>query len=156
RCKPPSKNAEPEGRGLTGHSDREYSRRSGWFSCHMHGRIRCSLSCKQDCIPTPWSTVKRKNPQIRCHSTGIPMQPTLKSALHSDRLLRALGLGQLCPPKLIELVALLGGYDAVWLDQEHVGLTLPQIEDSCRAARAAGIDVFVRLNATDYATVMRV
>ncbi|MFO0843058.1 MAG: aldolase/citrate lyase family protein [Gemmataceae bacterium] len=65
-------------------------------------------------------------------------------------------MGQLCHPKLIELVAYLGGFDAVWLDQEHVGLTIPQIEEGTRACRAAGIDVFVRLHATDYASVMRV
>ena len=53
------------------------------------------------------------------------------------------------------MIAWSGGFDAVWLDQEHVGLTIPQIEDAARAARGAGIDSFVRLNATDYATVMR-
>src|SRR5262245_39461004 len=84
------------------------------------------------------------------------MPTTLKAALRENRLLRVLGLGQLCYPKLIEQVALLGGYDAIWLDQEHVGLTIPQIEDACRAARAGGIDAFVRLNATDYTAVMRV
>ncbi len=84
------------------------------------------------------------------------MPTTLKAALRENRLLRVLGLGQFCYPKLIEQVALLGGYDAVWLDQEHVGLTIPQIEDACRAARAGGIDAFVRLNATDYTSVMRV
>jgi 2-keto-3-deoxy-L-rhamnonate aldolase RhmA len=65
-------------------------------------------------------------------------------------------LGQLCHPKLVELIALVGGFDALWLDQEHVGLTLPQIEEATRAARAGAIDTFVRLTATDYATVMRV
>src|SRR5207253_5723765 len=45
--------------------------------------------------------------------------------------------------------------DAVWLDQEHAGLTITQIEEAARAARAAGLDSFVRLAPTDYATVMR-
>src|SRR4029453_10154377 len=48
-----------------------------------------------------------------------------------------------------------GGFDAVWLDQEHAGLTTQQIEEAARAARGVGLDSFVRLNATDYATVMR-
>jgi 2-dehydro-3-deoxyglucarate aldolase/4-hydroxy-2-oxoheptanedioate aldolase len=56
---------------------------------------------------------------------------------------------------LVEIIAGQGGFDAVWLDQEHVGLTIGQIEAASRAGRAAGIDTFVRLNATDYATVMR-
>jgi 4-hydroxy-2-oxoheptanedioate aldolase len=84
------------------------------------------------------------------------MPTTLKSALKENRLLRVFGVGQLCHPKVIEMVAYLGGFDAVWLDQEHVGLSIPQIEEATRAARAAGIDSFVRLPATDYTAVMRV
>jgi 2-keto-3-deoxy-L-rhamnonate aldolase RhmA len=99
---------------------------------------------------------RAKSGEIRPLVQDPRMPPPLKVSLRDRRLLRVLGLGQLCHPKLIEQVALLGGYDAVWLDQEHVGLTIPQIEDACRAARAGGIDVFVRLNATDYASVMRV
>src|SRR5688572_4512516 len=53
------------------------------------------------------------------------------------------------------MVGLLGGYDAVWLDQEHAALTLAQIEEATRAARGVGLDSFVRLTPTDYATVMR-
>jgi 4-hydroxy-2-oxoheptanedioate aldolase len=83
------------------------------------------------------------------------MPGSLKSAVRAGRLARVFCLGQLAGPKLVEMVALAGGYDAVWLDQEHVGLTLPQIEECCRAGRAAGLDVFVRLTATDYAAVMR-
>jgi len=47
------------------------------------------------------------------------------------------------------------GYDAVWLDQEHCGLTIEQLEQAACAARACGLDSFARLYATDYATVMR-
>jgi 2-keto-3-deoxy-L-rhamnonate aldolase RhmA len=79
----------------------------------------------------------------------------LKEALKSGRLVRVACMGQLCHPKMVELVALAGGYDAVWLDQEHAGLTVGQVEEACRAARAGGLDSFVRLTATDYATVMR-
>jgi 2-keto-3-deoxy-L-rhamnonate aldolase RhmA len=71
------------------------------------------------------------------------------------RLVRCFALGQLCSPKLVELAAYVGGFDAVWLDQEHAGLTVAQIEDAARAARGVGLDSFVRLNATDYATLMR-
>jgi 2-keto-3-deoxy-L-rhamnonate aldolase RhmA len=83
------------------------------------------------------------------------MTRLLKQLLTEGRPLRLFALGQLCQPKLVEQVALIGGFDAVWLDQEHVGLTVAQLEDATRAARAGGIDTFVRLAATDYATVMR-
>ncbi len=83
------------------------------------------------------------------------MNITLKALLAQDRLLRVCALGQLCSPKLVEMIGYHGGFDAVWLDQEHVGLTIPQIEEAARAARGCGLPSFVRLNATDYATVMR-
>ena len=79
----------------------------------------------------------------------------LKETLKQNRVVRVFGLGQLCHPKVIEMIGLVGGYDAVWLDQEHCGLTIKQIEHCARAARAAGLDSFVRITATDYATVMR-
>src|SRR5438270_724274 len=72
------------------------------------------------------------------------------------RLIKVFALGQLCSPKLVELVAWSGGFDAVWLDHEHAGLSTAQIEEAARAARGCGLDSFVRLAATDYATVMRV
>src|SRR5262249_52424199 len=78
-----------------------------------------------------------------------------KELLASDHVVRVFGLGQLCYPKIIEIIGLHGGYDAVWLDHEHAGLSTDQIEQAARAARLVGLDSFVRLAPTDYATVMR-
>jgi 4-hydroxy-2-oxoheptanedioate aldolase len=84
------------------------------------------------------------------------MGALLKSLLaQPDRLVRVFALGQLCHPKVVEAVGLHGGFDAVWLDHEHAGLSTAQVEEAARAARGCGLDSFVRLNATDYATVMR-
>jgi 2-keto-3-deoxy-L-rhamnonate aldolase RhmA len=83
------------------------------------------------------------------------MGTRLKEALARGQVTRVFGLGQFCHPKLVELIGLSGGFDAVWFDQEHVGLTTEQIEQAALAARATGMDSFVRLTATDYATVMR-
>jgi 2-dehydro-3-deoxyglucarate aldolase/4-hydroxy-2-oxoheptanedioate aldolase len=83
------------------------------------------------------------------------MPVRIKDALGEGRLLRVFGVGQLCHPKVVEIVGLQAAWDAVWLDQEHTGLTIGQIEDATRAARAIGIDVFVRVAPSDYATVMR-
>jgi 2-keto-3-deoxy-L-rhamnonate aldolase RhmA len=79
----------------------------------------------------------------------------LKELLSDGKVARIFGVGQLCHPKIIEMVGFQGGYDAVWFDQEHCGLSIQQIEEAARAARAVGLDSFVRLTATDYATVMR-
>jgi 4-hydroxy-2-oxoheptanedioate aldolase len=83
------------------------------------------------------------------------MGAPLKALLKRDKIVRVFCLGQLCSPKLLELVGMHGGYDAVWLDQEHGSLTLEQVEQATRAARACGLDTFVRLAPTDYAAVMR-
>src|SRR5437764_9223826 len=83
------------------------------------------------------------------------MGKRLKEILARGQVARVFCVGQLCHPKVIENVGLHGGFDAVWLDQEHAGLSVEQIERAALAARAGGIDSFVRLTATDYATVMR-
>jgi 2-keto-3-deoxy-L-rhamnonate aldolase RhmA len=83
------------------------------------------------------------------------MGAKLKQLLLQNKLTRVFGLGQLCHPKIVEMVGFHGGYDAVWLDQEHAGISIAQIEEASRAARGVGLDSFVRLAATDYATVMR-
>src|SRR5262245_13710636 len=83
------------------------------------------------------------------------MGARLKELLTQGKLVRVFGLGQLCHPKIVEMVGFHGGYDAVWLDQEHAGISIAQIEEAARAARGVGLDSFVRLYATDYATVMR-
>ncbi len=79
----------------------------------------------------------------------------LKTALAQGELTRVFMIGQLCHPKIVEIIGVHGGYDAVWLDQEHAGLSIAQIEHACLAARSVGLDSFVRLAATDYAAVMR-
>lgn len=83
------------------------------------------------------------------------MGAKLKQLLAAGKLVRVFGLGQLCHPKFVEIIGLHGGYDGVWLDQEHVALSGAQLEEVSRAARATGLDSFARLNATDYAAVMR-
>src|SRR5213594_4119849 len=83
------------------------------------------------------------------------MGARLRELLKQGKLVRVFGVGQLCYPKIIEIIGFHGGYDAVWLDQEHAGISIAQIEDAARAARGVGLDSFVRLTATDYATVMR-
>lgn len=83
------------------------------------------------------------------------MGAQLKALLAGERVLRVFALGHLYSPKLVEMIGWHGGFDAVWLDQEHAGLTMTQTEEATRAARGVGLDSFVRLNATDYATVMR-
>jgi 4-hydroxy-2-oxoheptanedioate aldolase len=81
--------------------------------------------------------------------------PRIKTMLAEGKLVRVFGCGQLLSPKLIEILGEHGEFDALWLDQEHAGLTMKEIELATMAARSYGMDHFVRLPATDYAAVMR-
>jgi 2-dehydro-3-deoxyglucarate aldolase/4-hydroxy-2-oxoheptanedioate aldolase len=83
------------------------------------------------------------------------MGKRLKEQLAQGKLVRVFGMGQLCHRKIVEIIGQHGGYDAVWLDHEHAGISIAQIEQACLAARAVGLDSFVRLAPTDYAAVMR-
>ncbi|HWE35968.1 MAG TPA: aldolase/citrate lyase family protein [Isosphaeraceae bacterium] len=80
----------------------------------------------------------------------------IKELLAKGEVVRLFGLGQLLAPKLVEIVGAHGGFDGLWLDLEHAGLTMKDVEVATLAARAVGLDHFVRLPATDYAQVMRV
>lgn len=79
----------------------------------------------------------------------------IRERLAKGELVRAFVAGHLASPLLVDIIALHGGYDAIWLDQEHAGISLDAAGNAARAARAAGMDSFVRVAATDYGTVMR-
>src|SRR6516225_5055520 len=81
--------------------------------------------------------------------------PRIKQLLASGRIVRMFGVGQLLSPKLIEIVGEHGEFDALWIDMEHAGLGMKEVELATMAARAYGMDHFVRLPATDYASIMR-
>jgi 4-hydroxy-2-oxoheptanedioate aldolase len=81
--------------------------------------------------------------------------PRIKQLLAEGKVVRVFGSGQLLSPKLIEIVGEHGGFEALWLDSEHGGLTMKEIELATLAARWYEMDHFVRLPATDYASVMR-
>ncbi len=81
--------------------------------------------------------------------------PRIKQMLAEGQVVRVFGLGQLLSPKLVEIVGEHGGFDALWLDAEHAGIGMREVELATLAAKAYGMDHFVRLPATDYASVMR-
>jgi 2-dehydro-3-deoxyglucarate aldolase/4-hydroxy-2-oxoheptanedioate aldolase len=83
------------------------------------------------------------------------MESIIKRRLAEDKIVRVFGTGRMFHPALVEVLALHGGYDALWLDQEHCGLTTREIELATLSARAHGMDSFVRMAPTDYATVTR-
>lgn len=82
--------------------------------------------------------------------------PAIKQLLAAGQVVKLFGVGQLFSPKLIEIVGAHGEFDGLWIDVEHAGLGMRDIELATLAANASGLDHFVRLPATDYASVMRV
>lgn len=78
-----------------------------------------------------------------------------KEMLAQGRLVKAFGLGQLISPKFVEAVGVNGGFDVLWLDHEHGGIAMRDVELATLAAKAYGLDAFVRTPATDYAHIMR-
>ncbi len=81
--------------------------------------------------------------------------PRIKEKLASGEIVRLFGVGQIYSPKLIEIVGHHGGFDGLWIDAEHAGLSMSEIALATLAANASGLDHFVRMPATDYAVVMR-
>jgi 2-dehydro-3-deoxyglucarate aldolase/4-hydroxy-2-oxoheptanedioate aldolase len=81
--------------------------------------------------------------------------PRIKQLLAEGRVVRVFAAGQLLSTKLIEIVGEHGEFDALWLDAEHAGIGMKEIEMATLAAKVYGIDPFVRLPATDYASLMR-
>ena len=82
--------------------------------------------------------------------------PKIKELLARGEFVRLFGLGAFKDPRLVEIVGEHGGFDGFWLDGEHSWLDARDVELLVMAARSYGLDHFVRLPATDYATIMRV
>jgi len=80
---------------------------------------------------------------------------TIKSRLAAGQRVNVFAIGAIPSTKMVEMVSLVGGYHAIWIDEEHAGLTLTQIESLALACRSVGLDSYVRVAPTDYAAVMR-
>jgi 2-dehydro-3-deoxyglucarate aldolase/4-hydroxy-2-oxoheptanedioate aldolase len=83
------------------------------------------------------------------------MTQSIKQRLAEGQPVRVFSLGALAGPKWIELVAMMGGYHGVWIDQEHSAVPHQQLEIMMLACRASGLDAFARVAPTDYTAVMR-
>jgi 4-hydroxy-2-oxoheptanedioate aldolase len=83
------------------------------------------------------------------------MTNLIKQRLAQGKIVRAMFLGSLASPKLVEVAGLIGDVHGVWFDQEHSAIAHPQLELLLMASRAAGLDAFVRVPPTDYAAIMR-
>lgn len=88
-------------------------------------------------------------------SWGSRMSLTLKDRLAQGETVNVFAIGRMFHPNLIQMFAIHGGFHGFWIDHEHVGFSIDQIETAATAGRAAGFDSFVRVAPTDYALVTR-
>lgn len=79
--------------------------------------------------------------------------PRFRELLAKNELVRLFSVGRLISPLTIDLFAWAGGFDGLWIDQEHVGVTWKEIELASIAARAHGLDTFARMAPVSYAHV---
>ena len=83
------------------------------------------------------------------------LMPTLKQRLAAGETVFAAACGRVPHHALVQMIGLSGHFQAVWLDHEHCGFSGTQLEVMALAARATGMESFVRLAPTDYAAVTR-
>lgn len=83
------------------------------------------------------------------------MVVTLRERLSKGELVVVCGVGRVFHPNFIQCLGVHGGFHGVWIDQEHCGLTMRELEVATVSARSVGLDSFVRIAPTDYALVTR-
>ncbi len=83
------------------------------------------------------------------------MQASLKTRLASGERVNVFAVSRVYHENIIQVLGQRGGFDGFWIDQEHVGFSPRDIELATIAGRSQGLDSFVRLAPTDYATVTR-
>jgi 2-dehydro-3-deoxyglucarate aldolase/4-hydroxy-2-oxoheptanedioate aldolase len=75
---------------------------------------------------------------------------TFKELLAAGDFVRVFVAGRVFHPIVIEVFGLAGGFHGFWLDGEHVGLSTEQMTTAALAARANGMDCFVRIPPVGY------
>ena len=83
------------------------------------------------------------------------MLESIKTRLARNELILAPAVGRIMHHNIVQMIGLAEAFQAMWFDYEHCGLTIEQIEVGTLAARAAGLDTFIRIPPTDYALVTR-
>lgn len=83
------------------------------------------------------------------------MTDSLKNRIERGEFVRVLGVGRVLHPNLVRIVGVHGGYHGIWIDLEHCGNAVENVEIASGIARSVGLDTFCRLAPTDYASVTR-
>jgi len=83
------------------------------------------------------------------------MPDSMKQRLQRGERLVVFAVGRMFHHNIVRYLGMRGGFDGFWVDVEHGGLTTHDVEIAATAGLAHGLDCFVRVPPTDYATVTR-
>ncbi|MFP3914541.1 MAG: HpcH/HpaI aldolase family protein [Actinomycetota bacterium] len=81
--------------------------------------------------------------------------PSFKERLLGGERLHVFGLGRMLHPNLVAFLGMQGAFDGFWMDVEHAGPTVGEMEAAAGIGKGYGLECFVRVPPTDYATVTR-
>jgi len=79
----------------------------------------------------------------------------MKQRIVSGDKLVVFAVGRMFHPNIVQYLGMTGDFDGFWIDVEHGGFTVHDIESAVAAGKAHGLEAFVRVPPTDYATVTR-
>jgi 4-hydroxy-2-oxoheptanedioate aldolase len=80
---------------------------------------------------------------------------TLKARLAQGQSVNVCALGRLFHHNLVQMIGMSGGFQGFWFDLEHTGMSIQDVEIGAAAARAVGLDCFVRIAPSDYGIFSR-
>ncbi len=83
------------------------------------------------------------------------MPETMKQRLRNGERLVVFAVGRMFHHNIVRYLGMTGLFDGFWIDVEHGGLTTADIEIAAGSGQAHGLECFVRVPPTDYATVTR-
>ncbi len=80
-------------------------------------------------------------------------ETTFKQRLVAGERLVTFAVSRMFHPNVVRYLGMSGDFDGFWIDVEHAGLTVHEIEQAVTAGKAYGLEAFVRIPPTSYATV---
>jgi 2-dehydro-3-deoxyglucarate aldolase/4-hydroxy-2-oxoheptanedioate aldolase len=83
------------------------------------------------------------------------MADSLKQRIQNAERLVVFAVGRMFHHNIINYLGMTGDFDGFWIDVEHGGLTVRDIEVAAGIGLAHQLESFVRVPPTDYATVTR-
>ncbi len=78
------------------------------------------------------------------------MSRIFQELLATDRVLRVFSVSRIIHPVVFDVFGMADGFDGLWLDQEHGGMTVPQVQAASAFARANGLGTIIRMAPTGY------